>query len=346
MKRIASGLTACLLLGWVQPLLADPAWTRDGNCAACHTVPYDNVLSVFGHDGTASPGGRGELKVFRAPRSQIKSLYVGVGGLTSGDQYAFGLKGFRYGGITSGATLTYSADCDWANWGGPPGVYSYNDFSLRWGVDPSSVPYDISIGSAAIYDYYDLTFMLAGRSSTGDLFYAEERVYLQIRPPNTPPLVAISSPTEGGVLRPAPMDITISANASDPGGDVSKVEFFVNGNKIGEDPAAPYSVIWSQVAKGSYSLTAKATDSDGASTTSIAVSITVEGVPADFDNDSDVDQTDFGHVQLCMSGAAAPGSGCGDADLNSDNLVNGLDVSLFAGCLSGAGVQGDPTCLN
>ena len=44
---------------------------------------------------------------------------------------------------------------------------------------------------------------------------------------------------------------------------------------IGTVNAAPYGVTWNNVAAGSYALTAKATDSRGAATTSQAVSITV-----------------------------------------------------------------------
>jgi hypothetical protein len=346
MKRVARCLAVGLLVWWAHPALAEPAWTRDGNCAVCHTSSYSGLIAVLGEDGTANPNGHGSHKVFRVSRSQTKSLYVSAAGLATGDRFAFGLKGFRYGGVTTGATFTYTADCDWANWGGAPGTYSYNDFYLNWGIDPAVVPYDITVGAAAVYDYYDLIFMVAGRTSAGDLFYAEEHAYLQVRPPNPPPLVAISSPAEGAVIEPAPIDITITANASDPGGSVTKVEFFVDGNKINEDTSAPYSCIWPQVAKGTYALTAKATDNDGSTTTSAAVHVTVKGVPGDHDGDADVDQTDYAHVQLCQAGVGPIDPGCGDADLNGDNQVNAVDVSLFLRCMSGAEVQGDPTCLN
>jgi hypothetical protein len=346
MRRITPCLTAGLLVWWIQPVLAEPAWTREGDCASCHTTQRSDLISVFGHDATADPNHHGSFKLFRAPRNTTKSMYLSAGGLTAGDQYAFAVKGFRYGGIATGATFTYGADCDWSNWGGAPGTYSYNEFFLKWGVDPSSVSYDVAIGSTTVYDYYDLTFMVAGRSSTGELFYAEEHAYLQVRPPNTAPLVSIVSPVAGAIIQGAPLDITITANASDPGGSVTKVEFYANSTKVGEDTTAPYEGHWLQVAKGSYVLTAKATDNDGSTTTSAAVNITVKGVPGDFDSDSDVDQTDFGHLQLCMSGGQPLGSGCGDADLTGDNQVNSMDIVQFVACMSGPGVQAEPACAN
>jgi YD repeat-containing protein len=92
----------------------------------------------------------------------------------------------------------------------------------------------------------------------------------------TPPSVSITSPT-GGASFTAPATINITANASDPdpGGSVAKVEFFQGATKLGEDTSSPYAFIWSNVTAGSHSLTAKATDNNGAQTTSAAVSVTV-----------------------------------------------------------------------
>ncbi len=336
MKQMMRCLATSLLLGWPSVLLAEAAWTRNGNCAACHTVYRNDLIAVFGDDGTADPNNQGTFKVFRAWRNQTKSLYVSAGSLNTGDRYAFGLKGFRYGGVTTGATLGYLADCDWANWGGAPGTYSYNDFYLSWGLDPALVSFDLTVGSAAVYDYYELIFMVAGKSNTGELFYAEEPIYLQVPPPNMAPLVTIDSPESGAVLQPAPIDIPITASASDLDGSIVRVEFFANGNKIGEDTSAPYGMVWSQVPKGAYSLTAKATDNDGATKTSTAVSITVKWVTGDLDGDSDVDQSDFGFLQVCLAGTVPVGPGCADADLNGDNLVNNNDVLLFKEYITGA----------
>jgi uncharacterized protein YjdB/beta-glucanase (GH16 family) len=92
---------------------------------------------------------------------------------------------------------------------------------------------------------------------------------------NTPPVVSITSPS-GGATFSAGSDITINANATDTApGTVSKVEFFQGGTKVGEDLTSPYSLVWSGAAAGSYSLTAKATDDQLATTTSAAVAITI-----------------------------------------------------------------------
>ncbi|UOQ51838.1 glycosyl hydrolase family 18 protein [Hymenobacter cellulosivorans] len=93
---------------------------------------------------------------------------------------------------------------------------------------------------------------------------------------NTPPTVSLTAPT-GGSSYTAPASITLSANAADANGTVSKVEFFQGSTKLGEDLTAPYSYSWTGVAAGTYSITARATDNAGATTTSAAVSVTVTG---------------------------------------------------------------------
>ncbi|WP_460970230.1 Ig-like domain-containing protein, partial [Pontibacter aydingkolensis] len=91
---------------------------------------------------------------------------------------------------------------------------------------------------------------------------------------NQAPNVAIASPTAGASFT-AGNTITLSANASDADGSVTRVEYFAGATKIGEAANAPYTFNWTSAAAGSYSLTAKATDDKGATKVSNAVSITV-----------------------------------------------------------------------
>ena len=93
-------------------------------------------------------------------------------------------------------------------------------------------------------------------------------------PPNQPPTVSLTSPANNATFT-APASITIAANAADSDGTVAKVDFYNGATLLGTATASPYSITWSNVAAGSYSLTAKATDNSSASTTSAAVNITV-----------------------------------------------------------------------
>jgi len=68
----------------------------------------------------------------------------------------------------------------------------------------------------------------------------------------------------------------------------------------------------------------------------------------DSDGDGDVDQSDFGHLQACLSGAGVPQNNatCQDAKLDPDSDVDSSDVAIFRRCLSGAGIPADPSCAN
>jgi hypothetical protein len=99
-------------------------------------------------------------------------------------------------------------------------------------------------------------------------------VTITVNAANTPPTVSITSPADGSVFAWKPT-ITITATAADPGGGVTKVEFRDGGTLIGSDSTAPYSFTWRNVPVGSHVLTARATDTGGAVTTSSAVGITV-----------------------------------------------------------------------
>ncbi|MFI7423388.1 glycoside hydrolase family 48 protein [Nonomuraea sp. NPDC049684] len=91
---------------------------------------------------------------------------------------------------------------------------------------------------------------------------------------NTPPTVALTSPTAGQTYT-APATVAIAANAADADGTVAKVDFYQGSTLLGTDTSAPYGYTWQNVAAGSYSITAKATDNGGATTTSAPVGITV-----------------------------------------------------------------------
>ena len=99
-------------------------------------------------------------------------------------------------------------------------------------------------------------------------------------PQNYFPSVSITSPVNGTNFLPG-SDITITVDAEDSDGTVTKVEFIEGGsNVLGEDTTPPYSFTWTDVADGAYTLTARAIDNEGGSRVSLSSNITVQ-IPID-----------------------------------------------------------------
>jgi RHS repeat-associated protein len=95
----------------------------------------------------------------------------------------------------------------------------------------------------------------------------------------TPPTVSITAPATNAVVASG-SNLTISATASDPDGSVAKVEFYRGTTLLCTITATPYTCTWSNVDPGIYSLTAKAYDNQGATTTSSPITLTAELAPA------------------------------------------------------------------
>jgi len=93
------------------------------------------------------------------------------------------------------------------------------------------------------------------------------------------PSISITAPSNDTNFEPG-NDITINVEADDSDGSVTMVEFFEGNNKLGEDASAPYSFTWSGAQEGDYTLSAKVTDNEGGSRTSLGIDITV-GVQVD-----------------------------------------------------------------
>ncbi|MFZ6659143.1 RHS repeat-associated core domain-containing protein, partial [Undibacterium sp. TJN19] len=91
---------------------------------------------------------------------------------------------------------------------------------------------------------------------------------------NNAPTVSL---TANPVNATAPATIILNATAADSDGSIAKVEFYNGGSLLSTVTTAPYRFNWNDVAGGTYSLTAKATDNLGASRISTPVTVTVAG---------------------------------------------------------------------
>ena len=76
---------------------------------------------------------------------------------------------------------------------------------------------------------------------------------LVVKGPNASPTVQMTSPAAGANFM-APASVALGANANDPDGAVTKVEFLRDGTVIGVTNVAPYAMTWSAVPAGTYAL--------------------------------------------------------------------------------------------
>lgn len=92
----------------------------------------------------------------------------------------------------------------------------------------------------------------------------------------TAPSVNITAPSNGATVSGT---VTIAASATDNVG-VTKVEFYINNNKVGEDTSSPYEYSWNTTgySNGTYSLKAIAYDAAGNSAVDNDTSVTVSNV--------------------------------------------------------------------
>ena len=92
------------------------------------------------------------------------------------------------------------------------------------------------------------------------------------------PNVSITNPENGNIFIQGE-DVQIEATATDTDGTVSRVEFYYDGNLIGEDTEAPYEIFWLDIPGGSIDLVAIAYDNENLAGVSDTVSVVVRSKP-------------------------------------------------------------------
>jgi parallel beta-helix repeat protein len=132
----------------------------------------------------------------------------------------------------------------------------------------TATPYSGSGGTGTAGTPRTITFTVTDSSSTSPPGNTTPP------PGDAPPTATLVSPSSSATVA-APGYFVVRADASDSDGTISKVEFYQGSTLIGVVTAAPYSVSWTDVTPGTYALTAKSYDNQGASTTSKPVTITV-----------------------------------------------------------------------
>lgn len=136
---------------------------------------------------------------------------------------------------------------------------------------------------------------------------------LTITVTNPPPAVLLTSPTNGASYS-APATINLAATVTANGHTITKVQFLSNGTSLlGEATTAPYTLSWTNVGAGSYTITARVVYDAGATSDSPTVTVSVGGLVAAYGFEegsgaTTVDVSGNGNVGT-ISGATWTGTG-------------------------------------
>ena len=170
--------------------------------------------------------------------------------------------------FTTGAAITVSANA--ADSDGNVARVEFYDGSTLIGSS-TTAPYTV-VWTGAALGAHSLTAKAYDNRSA---ITTSTAVAISVNAPgNVPPTVALTAPaanarfTQGAV-------ITVSANAADADGSITRVDFYDGGTLVGSAGSAPFAVNWAGAALGSHTLTARAVDNSGAATTSAAVVVSV-----------------------------------------------------------------------
>ena len=130
------------------------------------------------------------------------------------------------------------------------------------------------LGKWRYADYYDV-FVGLEDINEGHIWIYKPNGWAQPNPSgNALPTVSISAPANGTTMAPG-NSLNLTAIATDSNGTISRVEFWANGVKLGQDTSAPYTISWTPLLVGTYAIVAIAVDNVGGMTASTAVNLNV-----------------------------------------------------------------------
>ena len=173
-------------------------------------------------------------------------------------------------GATVGATVSVSASA--SDNVGVAGVQFLLD-GVNLGAEDTSSPYSISWNTTTVTNGSHTLTALA-RDAAGNTATSTAVIVTVQNTDATPPAVSLTAPANGATVTGT---VTVSASASDNVG-ILGVQFLLDGVNLGaEDTSSPYSVGWNTATAtvGTHTLTARARDAAGNTTTSAPITVTV-----------------------------------------------------------------------
>jgi hypothetical protein len=254
---------------WVNGQLIIDKWIPDYGVEYTGTinlkagVKYDIRLEYFEKDGGAncklewsSPTQAREV----VATSQLYANKLPIVSLTTPVNNAI---------YTTPASVTITANASDTD-GTIANVEFYNGATLL-GSD-ATAPFTYSWANVSIGSY----IITARAYDNENAVTTSASITIQVNAPaNQFPVVTLTAPTNNPTYT-AQASVSLTANASDADGSISKVEFYNGSTLLGTDAATPFTYSWTNVIAGSYTITAKAYDNVNAVTTSNAVVVTVD----------------------------------------------------------------------
>jgi hypothetical protein len=272
---------------------------QDPSTEGTLTIRY-NVFSTFGHAtfrlGSGN-GGTGNVTVYNNVFHNCLDLQIDSGKLTERNNIysrtagwldMFGSSTVHAGGGNSQYNLYTAGTSSFQ-----AGQGNINNADVKF-INASSplgadgIPFtdddgfNIQAGSAAISAGVNVSLVndIRGNSvpsipSVGAYQFGTNNVIIS----NTSPTITLTSPLNNSTYSTM-NNILLSANASDSDGSITNVDFYNNSTKIGSKSSSPYSLTWTSVSAGNYSIQAKAIDNLGAASSSSIANIIVTNPPA------------------------------------------------------------------
>lgn len=166
--------------------------------------------------------------------------------------------------------------------------------TLAWdrSPDPTVTGYKVKYGTSSgqytsVIDVGNTTTTTVSNLSPGAQFHFAVTAYRPNSPESVPsnevvflspapvaPSIQITSPANGSSVN-GPASLTLAAQATDPDGMLSKVEFYQGSKKLSERTSAPFSAVTSTLDPGQYSFSAVGVDKSGGRFPSASVSVNV-----------------------------------------------------------------------
>jgi ACR3 family arsenite efflux pump ArsB len=298
----------------------------------------NNVLSETGTAGTFGYAYVSTNWTDYSVQAQIEfaagALGGGIGGrLNAANGAHYGVWVYPEGSAGGSSVMNLVKFTGWESWSGTPMAQaSLPGVGTSWhtvlaaflgtsitvsydGVQEISVT-DNDFGSAAPYANGGITVEM-GIDSTPFAMSVSNLVVMGLTDTNPAPAVALTSPLDGASYTD-PTSITLAAGVTANGHSITQVQYYNGATLLGASASAPYSLNWSNVSAGSYSLTAQAVYDAGSTVASGPVNITVAELPAPWQT------TDIGSVGVAGSASISNGvytvSGAGTVSGTADNF--------------------------